>query len=143
MAGEKGAVYSSDILKLVFNSTALSWNAATNLYLSLHTADPGVGGSQTTNEAAYTGYARTSLTRSGTSAFTVSTSTVAANSVVLAAGLSFPSCTGGSSTVTYFAIGISSTGAGELLYAGPVSPTIAVSSGVTPQLTTGTAITES
>lgn len=138
MSGEKGLTYANDLLKLVFNSTSLSWNASSNLYLSLHTADPTASGNQSSNEATYTGYARTSLTRSGASAFTVST-----NSVVLASALNFPSCTGSSSTVTYFAIGISSTGAGELLYAGPVSPSIAVSSGVTPQLTTGTLITES
>ena len=141
MSGEKGSTYANDLLKLVFNSTALSWNAATNLYLSLHSADPGAGGSQTTSEvttSAYSGYTRVAATRSGSTAFTIST-----NSMTLTSAISFPSCSGGTGvSATFFAIGISSTGAGEILYTGPISPTIAISSGVTPQLTTATYISE-
>ena len=38
-------------------------NSATagSLYVSLHTADPGEAGSQTTNEANYTSYARVAV----------------------------------------------------------------------------------
>jgi hypothetical protein len=72
----KGTQFSNDFLKLVLNGTAIA-NIAdnagssplTNLYLALHTADPGVGGSQTTSEASYTGYARVAVPRS-TSGFT-------------------------------------------------------------------------
>ena len=39
--------------------------AAGSLYVSLHTADPGEAGSQTTSEATYTGYARVAVARSG------------------------------------------------------------------------------
>ena len=38
---------------------------AGSLYISLHTADPGEAGDQTTNEIAYTGYARVAVARSG------------------------------------------------------------------------------
>lgn len=37
---------------------------AGNLYVSLHTDDPGAGGDQTTNECAYTSYARVAVARS-------------------------------------------------------------------------------
>src|SRR5262245_35265390 len=58
MAGGKANTFDNDLLKLIFNATPIANiadNAATspltNLYLSLHTADPGAGGNQTTNEA--------------------------------------------------------------------------------------------
>lgn len=61
----KGNTFENDWLLLIFNATAIANiadNAAsaplTNLYVSLHTADPGEAGDQTTNEAAYTSYAR-------------------------------------------------------------------------------------
>ena len=106
------------------------------LYVSLHTADPGEAGTQSTSEATYTGYARVSVPRSG------SNWTVTGNSVSPAATISFPACTGGSNTITHFGVGLASTGANVLLYKGAVSPTISVSSGITPRLTTATAITE-
>lgn len=147
MAGNKGTTLSNDLLKLIFNATAvtgLADNAGTSpntsLYLSLHTADPTSGNAQTSNEAAYTGYARVAVYRNTSSSprFTVS-----GNSATLDTTVTFPACTGGTSTVTYFAVGTASSGAGKILYTGPVSPTISVATGVTPQLTTSTAITES
>lgn len=139
----KGNTFENDYVKLVFNGDAIANiadNAAssplTNLYLSLHTSDPGEAGDQTTNECAYTSYARVAVARSS-SGFTVSGA-----SVTLAANTDFPKCTGGSETVTHFAIGTASSGAGKILYSGTVTPNIAVSTGVTPRLTTGTTITE-
>lgn len=107
-----------------------------SLYVSLHTSDPGEAGSQTTSEAAYGSYARVAVARSG-AGWTVSNDTVTP-----AATISFPACTSGSETITYFGVGTASSGAGTLLYSGAVSPTLAVSSGVTPQLTTATSVTE-
>ena len=143
MAGGKGSTFDNDLLKLIFNATGIADiadNAAstplTNLYLSLHTADPGAGGSQTTSEAAYTSYARAAVARTS-AGFTVSGS-----SVTLTAAVSFVTATGGSETETYFAIGTASSGTGKILYRGPITPSIVVTSGVTPQLTTGTTVTE-
>jgi hypothetical protein len=143
MAGEKGNVFINDFLKLIFNATAIANiadNAATapltNLYVSLHTADPTAAGTQSSNEAAYTSYARIAVARSSAGW------TVTAQTVVPASPITFPACIGGTSTVTYFGIGTLSTGAGKLLYAGPVTPNMSVSTGVTPQLTTSTSITE-
>ena len=39
--------------------------AAGNFYASLHTADPGLDGGQTSNEATYGSYARVAITRAG------------------------------------------------------------------------------
>jgi len=139
----KSSGTSNSFLKLLFNAVAwanIADNAAssplTNLYVSLHTADPS-SGNQTTSEAAYTSYARVAVARTS-SGWTVST-----NTVVPVANIDFPAATGGTATVTYFAIGTASTGTGSILYSGTVSPNISVSNGVTPRLTTASTITES
>lgn len=140
----KGATFDNDLLKLIFNATGIANiadNAAssplTNLYVSLHTADPTASGNQTSSEANYTSYARVAVART-TGGFTVTT-----NSVSPAATISFPACTGGTNTITNWAIGTASSGTGKILYTGTVSPNISVSSGVTPQLTTASTVTES
>jgi hypothetical protein len=139
----KGNTFENDLIKLIFQATAianLADNAATspltNLYLSLHTADPGEAGDQTTSEATYTSYARVAVARSG-SGFTIST-----NQVTLAANTDFPSCTGGTNTITHFGIGTAASGAGKLLYKGALSPSISVSTGVTPRINSGVIVTE-
>jgi hypothetical protein len=139
----KGNTYALDLLELIFNATAFS-NVAINatsgpltvLYVSLHTATPAAGGSQTTNEAAYTGYARVSVARTS-SGWTITGGSVSPN-----ANIVFPTATGGSETETFMGIGSAASGAGILFYFGAISPTITVSNGVTPTLTTATAVTE-
>jgi len=139
----KGDTFENDLLKLIFNATAignLADNAAasplTNLFVSLHTADVGEAGNQTTNEISYTGYARVAVARSSAGW------TVTNNSVSPAATISFPNCTGGSATATHFAIGTSASGTGKVLYKGAITPSIAVANGVTPQIGTASTITE-
>jgi hypothetical protein len=139
----KSNAFENSLLKLIFNATAianLADNAATspltNLYVSLHTADPGEAGDQSTSEATYTSYARVAVLR------TSGGWTVTNNSVSPVANIDFPNCTGGTNTITYFGVGTASTGAGVLYYSGTVSPSISVSSGVTPRLTTASTITE-
>lgn len=142
----KSNTHENDYLKLIFNNTTMALvgdatgivgsTGAGSLYFSLHTADPDEAGDQTTNEVAYTSYARVAVARSG-AGFTVSTNTVA-----LVANVSFPAGTGGSGTATHWGIGASSSGAGKLLYKGAISPTIVCGNGVTPQLTAGTVVTE-
>lgn len=140
----KGNTFENDILKLIFNATAIANiadNAATspltNLYVSLHTGDPGEAGDQTTNEISYTGYARVAVARSG------SGWTVTGNSVSPAADITFGAMTAGAGgTVTYVGIGTASSSTGKLLYSGALSPTLAVTNGVTPALGTGSTIVE-
>ena len=130
-------VFNNSDIANVGDATGLRGSStAGNLYVSLHTGDPGEAGDQTTNECAYTSYARVSVARSGAGW------TVTGNSVSPAATISFPAATGGTETATHFGVGTASSGAGVLLYKGTVTPNISISSGVTPSLTTASAITE-
>lgn len=130
----------NDVLKLIFNATAwanIADNTATspytNLYAGLHTADPGEAGNQTTSEATYTGYARVAVAR------TTGGWTVASGVVSNVAAITFPACTGGSSTCTYFSIGGASSGTGYLMFSGALSASLAVTSGITPSFAIGAA----
>lgn len=144
MATGKGNTFINDYLKLLLNATPIANiadNAAssplTNLYGGLQTASAGAAGNQTTNEAAYTSYARVATART-TGGFTAAS----AQSSALVATMSFPQATGGSETETDATLGTASSGAGKLLYFGAISPTLAVSNSVTPQLTTASTISE-
>ena len=139
----KGNTFENDLMKLIFNGTAIadiaendSSGPLTNLYVSLHKADPGEAGSQTTSEATYTSYARVAVAR------TSGGWTVTNNSVSPVADITFPAATGGTETITHFAIGTASSSTGKILYKGTVTPNIAITTGVTPILTTATTITE-
>jgi hypothetical protein len=48
---------------------------------------------------------------------------------------------GAGGTVTYFGVGTDASGTGNLIIIGTVTPSIVVSNGVTPRLTTATAVT--
>ena len=115
-------------------------SSAGNFWLSLHTADPGEAGNQSTSECTYTGYGRVSVARSG-AGWTVSGGVASP-----AATVSFPAeTTNGtvSETAQFFGVGSTSAGTGKLLFKGAISPTISISAGVTPQLTTATTVTAS
>lgn len=151
MAG-KSDIFEADLLKLIFNGTAIANvadNAATapltSLYVSLHTADPLAGttegSNQTTAEATYTGYARVAVARTA-GAWSVTTDANGITGVSPTSPITFGQATAGTNTITYFLIGTASTGTGKILYAGPVTPSISVTAGVQPQLTAATRITE-
>ena len=131
--------FENDLLKLLLvgtTITGLADNTATaplaNLYLALHTADPGEAATQATSEVNYTGYARVALARSGASW------TIVGGQANLATVQSFPIGTAGSGSAAYWSLGTSAAGAGKVLWSGPVNPAIATGNGVTPQLGTGT-----
>ena len=135
----KSTTFCNSLLDLILRGTAIAdladndaTSPATNLYISLHTADPGVGGSQLTNEASYTGYARLAIYRTGTG-----WDAAAAGASVNAALAQFAECTAGSATVTHVAIGKASSGAGLVLYAGALSASRAISAGIQPQFAGG------
>ena len=109
----KSTTTNNDLLKLIFNATAIANiadNAATapltSLYVALHTADPGAGGTQATSEIAYTSYARVAVART-TGGWTAST----ASSTSPVAAITFPAGTGGTGTATFFSIGVAVSGA--------------------------------
>lgn len=127
-----------NIALLIFNATAwvnMADNAAssplTNLYVALHTADPGEGGTQSTSEAAYTGYARVAVAR------TSGGWTVASGSASNAAAVTFPACTASSSTCTYASIGVASSGSTTILFSGALSASLSVTAGITPSFAIG------
>jgi hypothetical protein len=142
----KSNAFENSLLLLIFNNTNIAdigdatglrgSTAAGSLYLSLHTADPGEAGSAITSECAYTGYARVAIARSS-AGFVITGASVSP-----AADATFPQCTAGTETATYFGVVTSASGAGTLLYCGAISPTIAIAAGSVPILTTASAITE-
>lgn len=105
--------------------------AAGSYYVGLHTADPGEAGTQSTSEATYTGYARVAVVRSAVGW------TVSGNQASNAAVVNFGACTAGSSTVTHFTVGTTSTGVGDLIGAGALGASLAVTSGITPSFAIG------
>jgi hypothetical protein len=124
----------SDILLYAFNATAFSWNAITNVFVALHTADPGEAGTQATSEATYTSYARVTVARtSGGWTISGTAPTQAAN----AALIQFPLCTGGSNTITHVSVGTTVSGATQILYSGALNASLAVSTGIQPQFAIG------
>lgn len=140
----KGDTFENDLLKLIFNATAIANiadNAAaaplTNIYVSLHTADPGEAGTQLTNETAYTGYARVAVAR------TSGGWTITGSSVSPVANVDFGACTASPGTaITHVGIGTAASGAGKLLYKGALTPNISMAVGVQPRITTSSTITE-
>lgn len=84
-----------------------------------------------------TAYARQAVARSG-AGWSVST-----NVATLAATASFPAMAGGAGgTVTHFGVGTDSSGNGNLIFFGTVTPNIAVAAGITPQLSNASTITQ-
>ena len=130
----KSVTTCNNLLKLLFNAVAwanVADNAAsaplTNLYISLHTADPGTGNSQATNETSYTNYARVAVLR------TSAGWTVATNTAVNTALAQFPQCGATGATLTFVAIGTAATGAGNVLYSGSLNSALTVANGIQPQ----------
>lgn len=137
----KSNSFENSLLLLIFNNTNIAnigdatglrgSTTAGSLYVALHTADPDEGGSQTTNEATYTSYARVAVARSGAGW------TVSGNAVSNAAAVNFPKCTGGTNTITHFSVGTDLSGAGTVLYKGALTSSLAVSNNITPSFAIG------
>ena len=131
------------MLELIFNATALanvadnaSTSPLTNLYVALHTADPGDAGTQDTNEASYTGYARVAVARNSGGW------TIAGDSVTPTSDIVFGGPTAGSSIVTHWSVGIAASGSSAILYSGALDVSATIQVPNTPRLTTATTITE-
>lgn len=117
-----------DILAKVFKATALSWDAATDLDIHLHTADPGEAGNSTTSEATYTSYALVTVARSGAA-------WSGTNPVTNAALIQFPQATGGTNTITH--VSITPSGSTQILYSGTLTAPLAVANLIQPQFGIG------
>lgn len=136
--------FENDCMLLLFNNTNIAnlgdatgvrgSTTAGSLFVALHTADPGEAGNQSTSEATYTGYARVAVARSG-AGWTISGTapTQAAN----AAAVTFGACTAGSNTITFFSVGLVTSGATEILASGALTASLSVSAGITPSFAIG------
>lgn len=140
----KGNTFENDLLKLIFNATAIA-NIAddaassplANLQVGLHTATPDETGDQTTNETAYTSYARVAVAR------TSGGWTVTNNSVSPAANIDFAECTGSpGAALTHFHVGTAASSTGKILYYGTLTPNVSMSAGVIPRIKSSSTITE-
>jgi hypothetical protein len=116
----------NDVLKMALQGIDPSWRAGANVYVALHTADPNEAGTQTTSEAAYTGYARVLVAKA-------TGWTDAGSNFSNAALIQFPQCSAGSAAATHFSVGTAASGAGQILYSGALSATLNISSGIQPQ----------
>jgi hypothetical protein len=105
--------------------------AAGNFYVSLHSADPGESGTQSTSEVAYTSYARVAVARAG-GGWTLTSQTISNTALV-----QFPQCTGSTATASYFGIGTDASGAGNLLMSGALTSSLSISNGIQPQFAAG------
>ena len=106
-------------------------SAAGSLFVGLSTGTLSAASTQTTTQAAYGSYTRVAVARTS-GGWTQST-----NQVVNAAAVTFPACTSGTETETDFSVGlITGTGAGDILYWGALTASLAVSTGITPSFAT-------
>lgn len=134
----KSNAFEAALLELIFENANIATlgdatgvrgsSAAGSLYISLHTADPGESGVQTTSEVSYTGYARVAVARSG-AAWTRTD-----NSITPASPTPFPERpdSGAAVVATHFGVGVAASGGGLLLYSGTLTPNISISELVTP-----------
>lgn len=124
----KTNTFENDLLLHVFQNADIALigdaaglqNSATegSLHVSLHTSYPGEAGDQTTGEAAYTNYARQAVARNS-GGWTVSN-----NQVSNAAAINFPQCGLTGADITHWGIGTALSGAGKLLYKGPLGASL-------------------
>jgi hypothetical protein len=140
----KGNTIENDILLLLFNGTTIAnladntvTAALTQLFVALHTADPGEAGTQATSEAAYTGYARIAVNRNSGGW------TVASGSVSPVADIVFGACTASAGgPITHASIGVAISGATKIIYSGALTPNVTMAVGVIPTIKTTSTITE-
>lgn len=149
MADNATNIFETLLANLIFLGSSIAGLAEnvttapiTSFSIQLHTASPTDTGDLTAAEATYTGYARVGVERTS-SGWTVAGSSSATASVSPTTNITFPQCSAGTNTITHFSIGNSTVAAstGVMYIYGTVTPNISVSNGVTPRLTTATAIT--
>lgn len=137
----KSNVTENDYVKFISNAVGMP-SYGTNLYIHLHTGDPGEGGTSSTNEAAYTSYARVTTLRDNTAwAICDSDGTPNASGSCFKniADVVFPECTGVSDDEVQTHASIC-TNAGQILYSGALTAPIRVTYLSTPYFPAGTLI---
>lgn len=126
----------NDVMNWMTRNVSPSWGGATILYASLHVGAVGLGGDQTTNEVAYTGYGRVALLRNNTTGeFAAAASGQTANQNLL----QFGNATAGSFPITgtHVAIGESPSGAGTVIATGALASATVLNLNSNPQFPIG------
>lgn len=123
----KSTLTANDTLDALLRAVDPAWRSGATRYVALHTADPGNAGTQLTSEATYTSYARVAVTAA--TGFTAAAAGSTANTGLI----QFPQCTGGTNTITYVTIGTAVSGAGQIIYRGALSASLAVANLIQPQ----------
>jgi hypothetical protein len=113
------------ILKVILDGTNLPWDANTNLWMALHTADPTESGTAVSFEAAYGSYARIPITRA--TGFNI-----AGNQASNANQVQFPQSTVAGADVTYASIVDTASGAGNIILRAQLNDPIPTSVGIQP-----------
>lgn len=137
----KSNVTENDLVKFYANNVAMP-SYGTNLYVHLHTSDPGEAGTSSSSEATYTSYARVTTLRDGT-AWTIcdvdGTPNANGSAFKNAAEVTFPECTGVSDdeVITHASL---CTNGGQILYSGALTASIRITNLITPRFPAGTMI---
>jgi hypothetical protein len=116
-------------LDAFLRGTDPSYRAGATQYLALFTADPTETASLAA-EATFTGYARVALTKASSWTGTASPFT---NTNLI----QFTTCSGGTNTITHFAVVDTASGAVNMMISGALSASLAVSSGIQVQFSAG------
>jgi cytosine/uracil/thiamine/allantoin permease len=119
----------NDVLKANLKGTDPAWRGNANRYIALYTADPGEAGTATTNETAYTNYARVAVSVAD---WTDGGSTFSNTNLI-----QFPECGVTGATLTHVAIVTTASGAGQILYSGELNSPLAVANLIQPQFAAG------
>ena len=126
---------------MIYNATAwanIADNAAsspiTSIYIAAHTSSPGASGGQTSNETAYTNYARVATARGtgGTGWQAPSAGQTQNNGLI-----QLPQCGASGATLTHISTGRDSSGSGLIFHYGALNSSLAVSNLIQPQFAAG------
>jgi hypothetical protein len=131
----------NDVLNYMLRNAAPSWDGSTTLYLALHTGAVGLGGDQTSNEVAYTGYGRIAILRNNsTGEFTTSVAASSSNQNLL----QFGNATAGSFpiTATHASIGENASSTGTVIATGALASPLVINLNINPQFPIGSVIVQ-
>lgn len=118
--------FEDHVLNALFNNTAVA--AMANIYLSLHTGDPGeTDASAAANEVSGNNYGRTAITFGASSSGTVTQDNT----------VTFPAPSGSWGTVTHWGVWDASSG-GNCIVSGPFTTSMAPASGLGVIIPSGT-----
>ena len=127
----KSTTTSNDVLNAVLRAVDPTWRSNSSRWVALHTGTLNASSTAVTSECAYGSYARQEVVAS--SGFDAASGAASQNSALI----QFPECTSGSETITYVSIVTTASGAGQILYFGPLNSSRSVSAGIQPQFSIG------